>query len=226
MTDTGDFPVALNRFGLPNIQGHPAMIFIAVVHKDPDSAFGISFPDLPGCFSAADTEDEVLPNAAEALALWLEDRNLDEFATRATLLDSERTYVDDIEAGAYLIEVPYPGTPENPVPDAATPQDDSEGTSHWNYRVMRREDSDDEALHGIHEVYYDGTGKVKGWTEEPVGVIAEADDDKGRNLLATFKRLQRALTEPVLDYNTGKEIGPPIKKAAGKAKKTAPPKAR
>jgi hypothetical protein len=99
-------------------------------------------------------------------------------------------------------------------------------TSHWNYRVMRREDSDDEALHGIHEVHYDGTGKVKGWTDEPVGVIAEADDDKGHNLLAAFKRLQRALTEPVLDYNTGKEIGPPIKKATGKAKNTAPPKAR
>jgi predicted RNase H-like HicB family nuclease len=31
------------------------MIFIAVVHKDPDSAFGISFPDLPGCFSSAES---------------------------------------------------------------------------------------------------------------------------------------------------------------------------
>jgi hypothetical protein len=121
---------------------------------------------------------------------------------------------------------PNPGTPDNPAPAEATPQEDSEGTSHCNYRVMYRTDSGDEEWHGLHEVYHDGTGKVKGWAEEAVRVIAEADDDKGRNLLAAFKRLQRALTEPVLDYNTGKEIGPPIKEATDKAKKTAPTKAR
>jgi predicted RNase H-like HicB family nuclease len=31
-------------------------------------------PRSPGCFSAADTLDEVLPNACEALELWFEDR--------------------------------------------------------------------------------------------------------------------------------------------------------
>ena len=34
--------------------------FIAVVHKDPDSAYGIRFPDVPGCFSAADDFNDVL----------------------------------------------------------------------------------------------------------------------------------------------------------------------
>ena len=47
--------------------------FYAVVHKDEGSAFGVTFPDLPGCFSAADRIDEVLPNACEALELWFED---------------------------------------------------------------------------------------------------------------------------------------------------------
>ncbi|BAI95836.1 conserved hypothetical protein [Sphingobium indicum UT26S] len=47
--------------------------FYAVVHKDADSAFGVSFPDLPGCFSAADRLEDVLPNAVEALELWFED---------------------------------------------------------------------------------------------------------------------------------------------------------
>ena len=37
--------------------------YIALVHKDADSAWGVSFPDLPGCFSAADTLDDVLPKA-------------------------------------------------------------------------------------------------------------------------------------------------------------------
>ena len=43
--------------------------YIAVVHKDPDSAFGVHFPDVPGVYSAADDMDYVVANAAEALAL-------------------------------------------------------------------------------------------------------------------------------------------------------------
>jgi predicted RNase H-like HicB family nuclease len=30
------------------------------------------FPELPGCASAGDTEDEALANAKDALALWFE----------------------------------------------------------------------------------------------------------------------------------------------------------
>ena len=41
--------------------------YFALVDKDPDSAFGIRFPDIPGCFSAADSANDVVPNATEAL---------------------------------------------------------------------------------------------------------------------------------------------------------------
>lgn len=37
------------------------------------TAFGVVFPDLPGCFSAGDTLDEAIQNASEAAALWIED---------------------------------------------------------------------------------------------------------------------------------------------------------
>ena len=43
------------------------MRYIAFVHKDEDSCFGVSFPDFPGCISAGDTLDEATANAAEAL---------------------------------------------------------------------------------------------------------------------------------------------------------------
>jgi predicted RNase H-like HicB family nuclease len=46
--------------------------YIAIVHKDPDSAYGVSFPDAPGCFSAADTIDDLFANAAGAIMLWTE----------------------------------------------------------------------------------------------------------------------------------------------------------
>jgi predicted RNase H-like HicB family nuclease len=46
--------------------------YIALIHKDADSDFGVSFPDLPGCVTAGTTLDEARANAAEALALHVE----------------------------------------------------------------------------------------------------------------------------------------------------------
>lgn len=42
--------------------------YVALIHKDAGTSYGVSFPDLPGCISAGDTMREALTNAAEALA--------------------------------------------------------------------------------------------------------------------------------------------------------------
>jgi predicted RNase H-like HicB family nuclease len=42
--------------------------YIAFIHKEPGSAYGVSFPDVPGCISAGDTIDEAVRNAVEALS--------------------------------------------------------------------------------------------------------------------------------------------------------------
>jgi predicted RNase H-like HicB family nuclease len=41
--------------------------YIALVHKDDGTSYGVSFPDVPGCISAGDTFEEAVANAAEAL---------------------------------------------------------------------------------------------------------------------------------------------------------------
>ena len=43
------------------------MDYIAIIHKDADSDFGVSFPDFPGCISAGRTLDEAKNMALEAL---------------------------------------------------------------------------------------------------------------------------------------------------------------
>ena len=43
-----------------------------VIHKDVESAYGVSVPDLPGCFSAGDTLEEAVEAAQEAIACHLE----------------------------------------------------------------------------------------------------------------------------------------------------------
>ena len=79
--------------------------YIAVVHQDRDSAYGVHFPDIPGCFSAADDMDDILANASEALSLHLED----EILPKARSLDDVRADKDvakDLGEGAFLLAVP------------------------------------------------------------------------------------------------------------------------
>ena len=77
--------------------------FYALVRKDADSAFGIEFPDLPGCFSAADEIEDLLPSACEALELWFEDQ-----ADIVPMqLDQARALVaEDLAEGAFIVAVP------------------------------------------------------------------------------------------------------------------------
>jgi predicted RNase H-like HicB family nuclease len=44
------------------------MRYIACIHKEPDSCYGVSFPDFPGCTSAGDSLDEAVANGVEALS--------------------------------------------------------------------------------------------------------------------------------------------------------------
>lgn len=46
--------------------------YIGLIHKDADSDFGVSFPDLPGVVTAGTTLDEARDMAEEALALHIE----------------------------------------------------------------------------------------------------------------------------------------------------------
>jgi antitoxin HicB len=47
--------------------------FIALIHKDKDSCYGVSFPDVPGVFTAGDSNDEAMRKASEVLAFAAED---------------------------------------------------------------------------------------------------------------------------------------------------------
>ncbi len=45
---------------------------VAIEAGSETTAFGVVFPDLPGCFSAGDTLDEAMEAAEEAAAAWLD----------------------------------------------------------------------------------------------------------------------------------------------------------
>ncbi|HEY0851964.1 MAG TPA: type II toxin-antitoxin system HicB family antitoxin [Bradyrhizobium sp.] len=81
--------------------------YIALIHKEADSDYGVSFPDLPGAISAGRTLDEAREMAAEALALHLEGLAADgEAAPEPSSLEKIMSDAQNKEAVAVLIPAP------------------------------------------------------------------------------------------------------------------------
>lgn len=86
--------------------------YIAIVHKDPDSAYGLTFPDAPGCFSAADEMDDLFATAEEAIALWTEamiaDRQTIPAPRDFSELQGDPEWAESFADAALVIAVPAP----------------------------------------------------------------------------------------------------------------------
>jgi predicted RNase H-like HicB family nuclease len=87
--------------------------YVALVHKDPDSSFGLSFPDVPGCYSAADTLEELALNASEALTLFAEAGETTFDLPTPRSIDTLRLDPDfqDAAQDALVLLVPAPTAP-------------------------------------------------------------------------------------------------------------------
>ena len=79
------------------------MRFPIVVHKDAGSGYGVTVPDLPGCFSAGDTLDEVIESAREAIACHIDGLLMDgePIPARASLEAHQGN--DDYRGGVWAI---------------------------------------------------------------------------------------------------------------------------
>jgi predicted RNase H-like HicB family nuclease len=67
------------------------MDYIAYLHKEKDSDYGVSFPDFPGCITAGRTLEEARHMAVEALALHIQGMLEDGLAV------PEPSKLDDLE---------------------------------------------------------------------------------------------------------------------------------
>lgn len=79
--------------------------YIGIVHKDADSSYGISFPDLPGCFSAGENLGELERNAIEAIELFLDGEDPAVFP--ASEMTAIRTALPNDDRDAMLMAVPF-----------------------------------------------------------------------------------------------------------------------
>ncbi|MBN2711986.1 MAG: type II toxin-antitoxin system HicB family antitoxin [Planctomycetes bacterium] len=81
------------------------MKYPVFLEKDADSEYGVTVPDLPGCFSAGATIEDAFDNAREAILTHIEGLLLDdELVPRASSIDMLKScYADAILWG--LVEV-------------------------------------------------------------------------------------------------------------------------
>jgi predicted RNase H-like HicB family nuclease len=81
--------------------------YIGLIHKDADSDYGVSFPDLPGVISAGSDLDEARAMAAEALALHVKGLTEDgEALPEPSSLEEIMANRENTDAVAVLIPVP------------------------------------------------------------------------------------------------------------------------
>lgn len=81
--------------------------YIAIIHKDADSDYGVSFPDFPGCVTAGRTLDEARAMAGEALSLHIQGMAEDGAAIpEPSALEQIARHPDFADGVAVLIDGP------------------------------------------------------------------------------------------------------------------------
>lgn len=79
-------------------------LYPALIHKDPGSDYGLSFPDFPGCVTAAENLDELYQLASEALGLHIDgmEQDGDEFPEASSI---ETALADKEEEGFVAVSM-------------------------------------------------------------------------------------------------------------------------
>jgi predicted RNase H-like HicB family nuclease len=92
------------------------MKYPVAIQKDEDSCYGVTVPDIPGCFSAGESLDEAINNVQEAISSHLEILAEDQkLAPKSSLVDihiNNEDYTGAIWAYVDIDVSPYLGKTE------------------------------------------------------------------------------------------------------------------
>lgn len=80
-------------------------LYVALIHKDASSDFGVSFPDFPGCVTAGTTIEDARVMAEEALAFHIEGMMEDGMSIPApSSLDEIMEIRENKDAVAFIVD--------------------------------------------------------------------------------------------------------------------------
>ncbi len=87
------------------------MDYIAIIHKDTDSEYGVSFPDFPGCVTAGKTLEEAKNMAVEALSFHIEGM-IEDKETIPVPASLDEVMIDPVFQSGVAFIVSYAGRPK------------------------------------------------------------------------------------------------------------------
>ena len=73
------------------------MKYPVLIHKEDESDYGVTIPDIPGCFTSGSTIDDAMVNVQQAVELYFEGEDIipPEPSEIAKLIASETFYIDN-----------------------------------------------------------------------------------------------------------------------------------
>lgn len=83
------------------------MKYIALIHKEENSDYGVSFPDFPGCVSAGETLEQVKVMAQEALISHIDLlKEMGELIPTPTTLEEIMMCSENRSTIAFVVDIP------------------------------------------------------------------------------------------------------------------------
>ena len=83
------------------------MKYPVIIHKDDDTGYGVTIPDIPGCFAYGDTQEEAILNIQEAVELYYHGEYTSEPPTPSQMEDLLNSELYTRDSFLYLADIDF-----------------------------------------------------------------------------------------------------------------------
>jgi len=83
------------------------MKYPVIIHKDEETGYGVTIPDIPGCFAYGDTQEESILNIQEAVELYYHREDISEPPAASQMEDLLNSELYTRDSFLYLADIDF-----------------------------------------------------------------------------------------------------------------------
>ncbi len=83
------------------------MKYPVIIHKDEDTGFGVTIPDIPGCFACGDTQEEAIANIQETVELYYDGEDVSEPPAPSQITDLLNSDLYTRDSFLYIADIDF-----------------------------------------------------------------------------------------------------------------------
>ncbi len=83
------------------------MKYPVIIHKDNDTGYGVTIPDIPGCFTYGDTQEEAVLNIQEAVELYYQGEDISDPPAPSQMEDLLTSDLYTRDSFLYLADIDF-----------------------------------------------------------------------------------------------------------------------